>query len=161
MEVSHKSDLLSPGDRYVTSFSALHFCPTPLDLWAPRTCWLMLCWLTSCSFSPTQLILKKEYSTAPGFVKGGWEKQAYWRLYIQSASTLEFFRKLQRVKKKKHKLENLHLAVIRENASCSISCLLNKSNYVVWDPPVGSPGADFFLLSKFPAFICSWNSACQ
>lgn len=61
----------------------------------------------------------------------------------------------------KTKLENPHLTVIRENASCSVFCLLNKSNYVVWDLPVGSPEADFLLLSKFPAFICSWNSACQ
>lgn len=67
--------------------------------------------------------------------------------------TLEFFRKLQRVKK--NKLGNPHLTVIRENASCSVFCLVNKSNYVVWDLPVGSPEADFLLLSKFPAFICS------
>lgn len=78
----------------------------------------------------------------------------------KSVPTLEFFRKLQRVKKKT-KLENPHLTVIRENASCSVFCLVNKSNYVVWDLPVGSPEADFLLLSKFPAFLCSWNSVCQ
>lgn len=31
---------------------------------------------------PNSINFKKEYSIAPGFVKGEWEKKAYWRPYI-------------------------------------------------------------------------------